>query len=109
MKPLAWLSDEKVMDDGVAGNRLRNVTEPPPATERVAVSGFEYSMPRRPTSCTEPLSSKAEKDNFVPQNGGELLGLPSILFEQKHFMIVSQELFGKVNADVAASNQNDVH
>lgn len=49
-----------VIDDGVAGNRLRNVTEPPLASEHVALSALDHSIPTRPTSRTVPVSSKAE-------------------------------------------------
>src|SRR5690606_41281391 len=51
---------EKVIDEGVAGNRERNVTAPPPASVRVALSALDHSMPTRPTSRTVPDSSNAE-------------------------------------------------
>jgi hypothetical protein len=57
--PLALLT-LSVIDDGAAGNRLRNVTPPPPATVRVPLKLLVHSIPRRPTSRTVPVTSNAE-------------------------------------------------
>jgi hypothetical protein len=57
VKPLDWLSDENVIDDGDAGKRLRKFVAPPPASVWEAVSALSAPSSTRYTFGVEGAAS----------------------------------------------------